>query len=141
MAPGDRFLQGADLRKDPGRLARAYDDAAGVTAEFDRDVLHVLNNELGADFAPERFEHVCVWDDAASRIEMRLRAVQPEHISMPAIEMEVSFAEGEELLTEIFTKFGPEQVTSELGESGLGTEGTWTDEGGDFILALARPFG
>ena len=104
MAPDDRFLLGADLRKDPDRLVRAY-------------------------------------DDAASRIEMRLRAVQPEHISIPAIEMEVTFAEGEELLTEISTKFGPEQVISELGESGLGTEGTWTDEGGDFILALARPFG
>ena len=72
---------------------------------------------------------------------MRLRAVQPEHINIPAIEMEVSFAEGEELLTEISTKFAPGQVISELGECGLGTEGTWTDEGGDFILALARPFG
>ena len=139
MAPGDRFLLGADLRKDPGRLIRAYDDAAGVTAEFNRNVLYVLNNELGADFAPERFEHVCVWDDHASRIEMRLRAVQPEHINISAIEMEVTFAEGEELLTEISTKFAPGQVISELGECGLGTEGTWTDEGGDFMLALARP--
>ena len=139
MAPGDRFLLGADLRKDPGRLIRAYDDAAGVTAEFNRNVLYVLNNELGADFVPERFEHVCVWDDTASRIEMRLRAVQREHISIPAIEMEVTFAEGEELLTEISTKFAPGQVISELGECGLGTEGTWTDEGGDFMLALARP--
>ena len=141
MAPGDRFLLGADLRKDPDRLVHAYDDAAGVTAEFNRNVLYVLNNELGADFGPDRFEHVCVWDDTASRIEMRLRAVQPEHISIPAIEMEVTFAEGEELLTEISTKFAPGQVISELGECGLGTEGTWTDEGGDFILALARPFG
>jgi L-histidine Nalpha-methyltransferase len=139
MAPGDRFLLGADLRKDPGRLIRAYDDAAGVTAEFNRNVLHVLNNELGADFVPERFEHVCVWDDKASRIEMWLRAVQPQHVSIPAIEMEVSFAEGEELLTEISTKFAPGQVISELGECGLCTEGTWTDEGGDFMLALARP--
>jgi L-histidine Nalpha-methyltransferase len=139
MAPGDRFLLGTDLRKDPGRLIRAYDDAAGVTAEFNRNVLYVLNNELGADFVPERFEHVCFWDDTASRIEMRLRAVQPEHISIPAIEMDVTFAEGEELLTEISTKFAAGQVISELAECGLGTEGTWTDEGGDFMLALARP--
>jgi L-histidine Nalpha-methyltransferase len=139
MGPGDRFLLGADLRKDPRRLIRAYDDAAGVTAEFNRNVLYVLNQELGADFAPERFEHVCVWNDTASRIEMRLRAVQPERISIPALGMEVTFAEGEDLLTEISTKFAPEQVISELGNCGLATEGTWTDEGGDFILVLARP--
>ncbi len=139
MASGDRFLLGADLRKDPGRLIRAYDDAAGVTAEFNRNVLHVLNNELGADFAPERFEHVCVWDDSASRIEMRLRAVKPELVSIPAIGMEVTFAEGEELLTEISTKFQPEQLISELRNCGLATEGTWTDEGGDFMLVLTRP--
>jgi L-histidine Nalpha-methyltransferase len=139
MAPGDRFLLGADLRKDPDRLIRAYDDAAGVTAEFNRNVLRVLNHELGADFAPERFEHVCVWDDSASRIEMRLRAVQPERITIPAIGMEVTFAAGEELLTEISAKFAPEQVISELGNCGLATQGTWTDEAGDFMLALARP--
>jgi L-histidine Nalpha-methyltransferase len=139
MASGDRFLLGADLRKDRGRLIRAYDDAAGVTAEFNRNVLHVLNNELGADFAPERFAHVCVWDDSASRIEMRLRAVQPELVSIPAIGLEVTFAEGEELLTEISTKFQPEQLVSELRNCGLATEGTWTDEGGDFMLVLTRP--
>ncbi len=139
MASGDRFLLGADLRKDAGRLIRAYDDAAGVTAEFNRNVLHVLNNELGADFAPERFEHVCVWDDSRSRIEMRLRAVQPELVSIPGIGMEVTFAEGEELLTEISTKFQPEQLISELRNCGLETEGTWTDEGGDFMLVLTRP--
>ncbi len=141
MVPGDRFLLGADLRKDPGRLIRAYDDTAGVTAEFNRNVLHVLNNELGANFAPERFEHICVWDDAASRIEMRLRAAQRQVVSIPAIGMEVTFAEGEELLTEISTKFTLEQVNSELRNCGLPTEGTWTDEGGDFIVVLARPFG
>ncbi len=139
MAPGDRFLLGADLRKDPRRLIRAYDDAAGVTAEFNRNVLYVLNRELGADFAPERFEHVCVWNDTASRIEMRLRAVQPERISIPDIGMEVTFAKGEDLLTEISTKFAPGQVISELGSCGLATEATWTDEGRDFILVLARP--
>ena len=139
MAPTDRFLLGTDLRKDPHRLVQAYDDATGVTAEFNRNVLYVLNNELGADFAPERFEHVCVWDNAASRIEMRLRAVQLEHVRIPELGMAVTFVEGEELLTEISTKFAPEQIISELSESGLGTEGTWTDEGGDFMLTLARP--
>ena len=99
----------------------------------------MLNNELGADFAPERFEHVCVWDDSASRIEMRLRALQPELVSIPAIGMEVTFAEGEELLTEISTKFQPEGLISELSNCGLATEGTWTDEGGDFMLVLTRP--
>jgi L-histidine Nalpha-methyltransferase len=139
MVPGDRFLLGADLRKDPARLISAYDDAAGVTAEFNRNLLYVLNSELGADFAPERFEHVCVWDDTTSRIEMRLRAAQPERIRIPAIGTEVTFSEGEELLTEISTKFAPEQLISELTTCGLGAEGAWTDEAGDFMLVLSRP--
>lgn len=139
MAAGDFLLLGADLVKDPGRLVRAYDDAAGVTAEFNRNVLYVINRELGADFDPEAFEHVAVWDAAQEWIEMRLRSVRDQDVRVGGLDLEVSFAAGEEMRTEISAKFRRERMAAELGAAGMELARFWTDEAGDFSLTLARP--
>lgn len=139
LRPGDRFLLATDLVKDVDRLVAAYDDAAGVTAAFNLNLLHVLNRELGADFAPERFTHVAVWDDEQRWIEMRLRAEAAMAVKLPAIDMVVELAAGEEIRTEISTKFTPRQVADELAAAGMEAVGTWTDPPGDYLLTLARP--
>ncbi len=135
----DRFLLATDLVKDTGRLVAAYDDARGVTAEFNRNLLHVLNRELDADFAPERFAHVAAWDPDEQWIEMRLRATEAMSVRLAAIGMTVEFAAGEEMRTEISAKFTPERVRSELAAAGLEVTGIWTDPDGDYLLTLARP--
>ena len=94
MRPGDRFLLGTDLVKDRDRLVAAYDDAAGVTAEFNRNVLHVLNRELGADFVPDRFAHVARWNEAEHRIEMWLRSLDDCRVRVADLDLEVDFAAG-----------------------------------------------
>ena len=137
LEPGDALLLGTDLVKDPGRLVRAYDDAAGVTAEFNLNVLHVINRELGADFDVDRFEHVAVWDDARAWIEMRLRSLDVQTVDVPALELSVDFEAGEEMRTEISAKFRQDVVAAELGEAGLRLTQWWTDEPGDFALSLA----
>ncbi len=139
MGEGDFLLLGADLVKDPGRLVRAYDDAAGVTAEFNRNVLHVINRELDADFDVTAFEHVAVWDEAEEWIEMRLRSTRAQDVRVGGLDLEVSFAEGEEMRTEISAKFRRERMEAELGASGLELAEFWTDAVGDFSLTLARP--
>ncbi|MCW2538057.1 MAG: methyltransferase, partial [Modestobacter sp.] len=96
LAPGDSFLLGTDLVKDPDRLVRAYDDAAGVTAAFNRNVLVVLNRELGADFDPDAFGHVALWDAEHDWIEMRLRSRRAQVVHVPALDLEVRFAAGED---------------------------------------------
>src|SRR5580658_3918786 len=108
MSSEDSFLLGTDLVKDRQRLVAAYDDAAGVTASFNRNVLHVLNEQLGGDFEPDLFSHVAVW------IEMRLRAEQATSVTLRDAGIQVEFAAGEELLTEISAKFTPERVEAEL---------------------------
>jgi L-histidine Nalpha-methyltransferase len=135
----DRFLLATDLVKDTGRLVAAYDDARGVTAEFNRNLLHVLNRELNADFVPERFEHVAAWDPDEQWIEMRLRATEAMSVRLATIDMTVQFSAGEEMRTEISAKFTPERVRSELASAGLDVTGFWTDPGGDYMLTLARP--
>ncbi|MBE1534567.1 L-histidine N(alpha)-methyltransferase [Actinomadura algeriensis] len=133
------ILLGADLVKDPDRLVRAYDDAAGVTAEFDKNVLRVLNRELGADFDPSAFEHVAHWNAAEEWIEMRLRSLRDQDVRIEGLDLDVSFAAGEEMRTEISAKFRRERLESELGAAGLTLAEFWTDPAGDFSLSLARP--
>jgi L-histidine N-alpha-methyltransferase len=139
LAPGDAFLLGTDLVKDPDRLEAAYDDAAGVTAAFNRNVLSVLNRELGADFAPERFEHVARWRPDEEWIEMRLRSVAAQTARVPDLDLEVGFDAGEEMRTEISAKFRRERVEAELAAAGLGVTEWWTDPAGDFALSLSVP--
>jgi L-histidine N-alpha-methyltransferase len=139
LRPGDTFLLGTDLVKDVGRLLRAYDDAAGITAEFNRNVLVVLNRELGADFAVEEFEHVAIWDVTCEWIEMRLRAQREQHVRIRDLGLAISFAAGEELRTEISAKFRRETLEAELAAAGMETIQFWTDPASDFGLTLARP--
>lgn len=138
MRPGDAFLLGTDLVKDRGRLVAAYDDAAGVTAAFNRNVLAVLNRELGADFVPDAFAHVAAWDPDEEWIEMRLRATRAQRVRLPALGLDIAFEPGEEMRTEISAKFRREGVARELAEAGLRLERWWTDAAGDFALSLAR---
>ena len=139
MALDDRLLVGTDLVKDRTRLVDAYDDRAGVTAEFNRNVLLVLNRALGADFDPERFEHVARWNEGDQRIEMWLRSLDDQTIHVSDLELEVDFRSGEEMLTEISTKFSPEALRAELRECGFVVESAWASEGDEFLLSLARP--
>jgi L-histidine N-alpha-methyltransferase len=141
LQPGDAFLLGTDLVKDPGRLQRAYDDAAGVTAEFNRNVLRVVNRELNADFAVEEFEHVALWDAGSEWIEMRLRAVTEQQVKIGDLGLTVTFAAGEEMRTEISAKFRQAGVAAELAAAGLAAAAFWTDGAGDFGLTLATPAG
>jgi L-histidine Nalpha-methyltransferase len=138
LRPGDMFLLGTDLVKDAGRLHQAYDDAAGVTAEFNRNVLKVINRELRADFAVEAFEHVAVWDAEHEWIEMRLRSARAQQVTVADLGLTVSFAAGEEMRTEISAKFRRAGVEAELAAAGLELARFWTDPHGDFALSLAR---
>lgn len=139
MTHGDSLLLGFDLVKDRDRLVAAYNDAAGVTARFNRNVLQVLNRELGANFDPEGFEHVARYDEAHQWIEMRLRSRRAERVDVPALNLELEFAAGEELRTEISAKFTIEGMTAELDRGGFVVDRVFTDAG-DFALALAHPY-
>jgi L-histidine Nalpha-methyltransferase len=139
MLPEDRLIVGTDLIKDRSILEAAYNDSEGVTAEFNRNMLRVLNEGLGADFEPEAFEHVAFFDEANSWIEMRLRANGAQRVRIEGADLEVTFADGEEVRTEISSKFTVEAVDRELDEAGLRLERFFTDEGGLFGLALAAP--
>jgi len=137
MADDDWFLLGTDLVKDVRRLQAAYDDAAGVTAAFNRNVLSVLNRELGASFDLGRFEHVARFDSYNEWIEMRLRSTEAQTVPVPAIGIETTFDAGEEMRTEISAKFRPEGVERELDAAGLVLKEWWTDRAGDFALSLS----
>ncbi|OBA58748.1 dimethylhistidine N-methyltransferase [Mycobacterium sp. 1100029.7] len=137
MRPGDSLLLGTDLVKDVGRLLRAYDDSAGVTARFNRNVLAVVNRELDADFDVEAFAHVARWNADEERIEMWLRTDRPQQVRIPALDLTVEFAAGEEMLTEVSSKFRPGGVSAELAGAGLRRVRWWTDAAGDFGLSLA----
>jgi len=137
MAPGDGLLLGTDLVKEPERLVAAYDDQAGVTAEFNRNLLRVLNRELAADFVPERFQHVALFDTQHEWIEMRLRSTIAQRAHVGALDLDVDFARGEELRTEISSKFRPEGVERELAAAGLELAEWWTDANGDYGLSLS----
>jgi L-histidine N-alpha-methyltransferase len=137
LAPGDSLLLGSDLVKDVDRLLSAYDDAAGVTAEFNRNVLRVLNRELGADFDVDRFRHVARWNADDERIEMWLRSAGVQTVTVPALGLTVPFGDGEEMRTEISSKFRPEGVAAELARAGFELRCWWTDGAGDFGLSLS----
>ncbi|KJK59945.1 L-histidine N(alpha)-methyltransferase [Saccharothrix sp. ST-888] len=141
LEPGDALLLGTDLVKEPSVLVAAYDDAAGVTAAFNRNVLAVVNRELSADFDPEQFEHVALWDPAAEWIEMRLRSRRPQTVKVGALSLPVHFEEGEELRTEVSAKFRRSRVADELTAAGFRLTEWWTDEQGRFGLSLAEPVG
>ncbi|MFD0400664.1 L-histidine N(alpha)-methyltransferase [Kitasatospora sp. NPDC127121] len=139
LDPGDFLLLGTDLVKDPSMLVAAYDDAAGVTAEFNLNVLNVLNRELGADFDPTAFAHVARWDPDQEWIEMRLRSLRAQTVKIPALNLPVHFDRGEELRTEVSAKFRRERVSAELAAAGLRLSHWWTDEEGRFGLSLSAP--
>jgi L-histidine N-alpha-methyltransferase len=139
LQPGDSFLLGTDLVKDHDRLLRAYDDAAGVTAAFNRNVLAVLDRELKADFDPDAFEHVALWDAENEWIEMRLRSRIDQVVTVAELDLQVLFAAGEELRTEVSAKFRRERVRHELATAGLSMTHWWTDPAGDFGLSLSVP--
>ena len=139
LAPDDALLLGTDLVKDPRRLEAAYDDSAGVTAAFNRNVLSVLNRELAADFAPERFAHLARWNSAEEWIEMRLRSQGAQTVRVRELDLQVEFADGEEMRTEISAKFRRERVEAELAAASLALAAWWTDPDGDFALSLSVP--
>jgi L-histidine N-alpha-methyltransferase len=137
LEPGEQLLLGTGLVIDPATVVAAYDDAQGVTAEFNRNVLHVLNRELGADFDPAAFAHVALWDAGNEWIEMRLRAERAMTVRVDALDLTVEFAEGEEMRTEISAKFRPAGVREMLGEVGFAVSEFWSDPEERFGLSLA----
>jgi dimethylhistidine N-methyltransferase/ergothioneine biosynthesis protein EgtC len=139
LSSDDALLLGADLVKDPDVLIRAYDDARGVTADFNKNVLHVLNRELGADFDPAAFDHVARWNEAEERVEMRLRARTAQPAKIPGLDMTVPLSAGEEVRTELSCKFRRESLPRELHEGGFTVRHWWTDRVNRFALLLAVP--
>jgi L-histidine Nalpha-methyltransferase len=139
LRPGDSFLLGTDLVKDVRVLVAAYDDSAGVTAAFNKNVLAVLNAELGADFDLDAFEHVAVWDPANEWIEMRLRSTAQQRARVRDLDLDVRFAVGEEMRTEVSAKFRRSGVKAELAAAGLAMRAWWTDPNERFGLSLSVP--
>jgi L-histidine Nalpha-methyltransferase len=137
LGPDDRLLLGTDLVKDPAVIEAAYDDSAGVTAEFNRNVLRVINRELDADFDLEAFEHVAFYDREQEWIEMRLRALRPQVVEIVNLGLTVHFANREELRTEISAKFTRERVEADLAAAGLRLREFLTDDDALFALSLA----
>ena len=138
LEPGECLLLGTDLIKDERRLIAAYDDALGVTAEFNRNVLLVLNRELGADFDADAFFHHARWNRSEHRIEMWLHAVGPQKVWIESIDVGVSFEDGEGIRTELSTKFDRDLVTADLEAAGFTAAGWWTDAPDDFAVSLWR---
>jgi len=139
LGEGDAFLLGTDLVKDPERLVAAYDDAQGITAAFNRNVVTVIDRELDGDLDADRFEHVARWDPEQEWIEMRLRAVEAFTAKLLALDLAVSFEAGEEVRTEVSSKFRRERVEAELAAAGLRLTHWWTDPAGDFAVSLSGP--
>jgi dimethylhistidine N-methyltransferase len=138
LNPGDALLLGVDLVKDEATLLAAYDDAAGVTAAFNRNLLVRLNRELGGDFDPEAFKHRAIWNRAESRIEMHLESRIAQRVRLAALDLEVEFAPGETIHTENSYKYLPGQAESMLAASGFTPSATWTDVRGWFAVCLGR---
>jgi L-histidine Nalpha-methyltransferase len=140
LGPRDRLLLGTDLVKDPAVIEAAYDDSEGVTAEFNRNVLHVINRELDADFSPEQFDHIAYFDRRYEWIEMRLRARRPCSVLIAGLGLRVEFAAGEELRTEISAKFTRARLEADFHAAGLALDRWFTDREQGFALSLAcRP--
>jgi L-histidine N-alpha-methyltransferase len=138
LGPEDRLLVGTDLVKDPAVIEAAYDDSEGITAEFNRNVLHVINRELDADFTPEQFDHIAFFDRRHEWIEMRLRARRPCSVLIGGLDLRIEFAAGEELRTEISAKFTRTRIEDDYRAAGLALDRWFTDEHEHFALSLAR---
>jgi L-histidine N-alpha-methyltransferase len=138
LEPGEHLLLGTDLVKPPTVLVPAYDDAAGVTAAFNLNLLQVLNTRLRADFDLDAFQHVALWDETNEWIEMRLRATRAMAVSVAELGLTLDFADGEEMRTEISAKFRRKGVFAELSEAGFAPAGWWTDPRDWFALSLWR---
>ncbi|HEX4838553.1 MAG TPA: L-histidine N(alpha)-methyltransferase [Solirubrobacteraceae bacterium] len=139
LGPEDHLLMGTDLVKDPHVLTRAYDDAQGVTAEFNRNLLRVLNRELQADFDPEDFDHVALFNREHEWIEMRLRARREHTTTVRDLDLSVHFEQGEEMRTEISAKFTRDRLDGDLSAAGLELVSWLTDPEELFALTLSRP--
>ena len=139
LGPRDRMLVGIDHRKEKAVLEAAYDDAAGVTARFNRNLLVRINRELGGDFAPERFGHRAVYDEAAGRIEMYLVSEEDVNVSIEGLSLAVRFAAGETVHTENSTKYSATEIDDLVDVSGFDTEARWTDDGDLFSVSLLAP--
>jgi L-histidine N-alpha-methyltransferase len=138
LGPGGALLLGLDLVKPAERIVAAYNDDEGLSAALIGNLLPVLNRELGADFRPERFRAEAVWNPELERMEMAVRSLVAQTVTLPAIDLAVEFAEGEALRTEISTKFRRAGAERELAPAGLRLDAWWTDDDGDFALCLAR---
>jgi L-histidine Nalpha-methyltransferase len=138
LGPEDRFLLGTDLVKDPAVLEAAYNDSRGVTAEFNKNVLSVLNRELGADFELDCFEHIARWDPENLWVDIRLRSLQNQVVAFSALDLFIPFGAGEEMRTEISTKFLRPGLEGIYAEAGLELTDWWTDRDGLYALSLAR---
>jgi L-histidine N-alpha-methyltransferase len=138
LDPGDHLLLGTDLIKDRARLELAYDDSEGVTAEFNKNVLQVLNRELEADFDLDCFEHVARFDEREERMDIRLRSLCDQDVRLEAIDLVTHFAAGEEMRTEISTKFSRPRLEAVYADAGLELVGWFTDPAEDYALSLAR---
>jgi L-histidine N-alpha-methyltransferase len=141
LDPGDWLLLGTDLVKSADRLIAAYDDPGGVTARFVTNCLQVLNDRLGADFDLDAFTYVPFWDPHMERMDLRLRAEMPQHVSIPGAGISLDLASGEEIRVEISTKFRLDGIAAELDAAGFAVERSLTDDDEDFALTLARRTG
>jgi L-histidine N-alpha-methyltransferase len=141
LDPGDWLLLGTDLVKSADRLIAAYDDPGGVTARFVTNCLQVLNDRLGADFDLDAFTYVPFWDPHMERMDLRLRAEMPQHVSIPGAGISLDLASGEEIRVEISTKFRLDGIAAELDAAGFAVERSLTDDDKDFALTLARRTG
>jgi L-histidine N-alpha-methyltransferase len=139
LGPEDRLLLGTDLVKDTETLEAAYNDSAGVTAEFNRNVLHVINRELDADFDPDEFAHVAFFNGEHEWIEMRLRSRQAQTVTVKRLGLQINFQAGEEMRTEISAKFTRDRVEADFRAAGLRLERWYTDDEERFALSLAAP--
>ena len=139
LGPDDRLLLGTDLVKDTETLEAAYNDSAGITAEFNRNVLHVINRELEGDFAPDEFAHVAFFDREHEWIEMRLRSREAQTVHIGRLGLSVSFTAGEELRTEISAKFTRARLQADFAVAGLALQRWYTDPEERFALSLAGP--
>lgn len=137
LEPGDSLLLGTDLVKSSDRLIAAYDDSRGITAEFVANSLRVVNRELDADFDIDAFSYVPFWDPHEERMDLRMRAEMPQHVTIPGAGLEIDLAAGEEIRIEISSKFRPEGIRSELAAAGFAVTATWTDPDADYALTLA----
>jgi L-histidine N-alpha-methyltransferase len=137
LPTGGWLLLGVDLAKSVDRLVAAYDDPLGVTAAFSRNVLVVLNRELGADFQVEAFEHIALWDPRRERMDLRLRANGDHDVTIPGAGLALELRDGEEIRIEVSTKFRVPAITGELTDAGFSVRQLWTDRAGDFALVLA----